>query len=319
MRTPLLLACLALPGCLLEPLVDDGERTSVHILPAGADVPRVDVEPERVHQITVHDGLDDRDLEEAAGLVERRTGWAAGAQISYWSFGPAPRVGAPLYVLLDGDGARVDHPYLLDTMPGDPGYAAVRRIINVIVTDRYRGERLTTLRALTDAVELGLVNEPLSSGKWIDLPVVPPGTTLEVGGERPPAVPIEVYAAGYRVDAFAFGGERGIQPLRNGALPTAHASVVREGNAVAFKPEPVFQLAIPAAPPEMTFNATPLVFRVEVQLAPGVVAADAVHGDADLFTRSGSGAITATTALVDDFEITDRVDNWPMQFTEGEP
>ena len=62
-----------------------------------------------------------------------------------------------------------------------------------------------------------------------------------------------------------------------------------------------------------------LVFRVEVRLAPGVVAADAVHGDADLFTRSGSGAITATTALVDDFTITERVDNWPVQFTEGEP
>lgn len=310
---------LALPGCLLEPLVDDGERTSVYILPPGADIPRIDIEPERVHQITVHDGLDDGPLEDAAGVIARKTAWSAGAQVAYWSFGPAPRIGAPLYVLLDGDGARVDHPYLLDSMPGDAGYAAVRRIMNVVVTDRYAGERLPTLRALTDAVELGLVYEPLSSGTWVNLPVVPPGTTLEVGGARPPAAPIEVYAGGFRVDAFQLGGARGVQPLRNGALPTAHASVLREGTAVAFKPEPIFQLAIPAAPPEMTFNATPLVFRVEVRLAPGVIAADAIHGDADLFTRSGSGAITATTASVASFEITERVDNWPLQFTEGEP
>lgn len=321
MRPHVLFACAGalLAGCMLDPLVDDGDRASVHILPPGADAPRVDDEPERVHQITVHDGLDDGELEEAAGVIARRTGWAAGAEVRYWAFGPAPRIGAPVYVLVDSAGARIDHPYLLDTMPGDAGYSPFRRIVNVAVTDRYRGERLPTVRALTDAIELGLVYEPLSSGRWVNLPVVPPGTTLEVGGDRAPAAPLEVYAGGYRVDAFALGGERGVQPLRGGALPTAQYAALREGPAVAFVATPVFQLAVPAAPPAMSFNYTPLVFRVEVRLAPGVVAADEVHGDSDLFTRSMSGAITAVTARVASFEITARTENWPLQFTEGEP
>lgn len=306
-------------GCLLEPLVDDGERTSVYILPPGADVPRVDTDEERVHQISVHDGLEDGPLEDAKGVILRKTGWSAGAQVKYWSFGPAPRIGAPVYVLVDGNGARIDHPYLFDTMPGDPGYAPLRRIVNVTVTDRYRGERLTTIRALTDAIELALVYEPLNSGTWANLPVVPPGTTLEVGTDVAPARPFEVYAGGFRVDVFAFGGDRGIQPLRSGALPTAHHAVMREGMAASFLAAPVFQQAVPAMPPTTAANYTPLVFRIEVRLAAGVVAADEVHGDADLFTRSTSGAITATTARVDSFELTDRVENWQLQFTEGQP
>jgi hypothetical protein len=314
----LVLAPLA-AGCMLEPLVDDGDRSSVYILPPGSEVPRVDTEPERVHQISVHDGLEDGPLKDAAGVVLRKTGWAGGEEVRYWSFGPAPRTGAPLYVLVDSAGVRIDHPYLLDTMPGDPGYSPFRRIVNVAITDRYRGERLTTVRALTDAIELGLVYEPLSSGKWTNLPVVPPGVTLEVGGDRPPAAPIEVYAGGYKIDAFALGGERGVQPLRGGALPTAQYAALREGNTVAFVPTPVFQQAVPGMPPVMTPNYTPLVFRVEVRLAPGVVAADEVHGDADLFTRSMTGAITAAHARVASFEITDRTENWPLQFTEGEP
>ena len=57
----------------------------------------------------------------------------------------------------------------------------------------------------------------------------------------------------------------------------------------------------------------------EVRLAPGVVAADEIHGDADLFTRSMSGAISAMTARVATFEITDRTENWQLQFEEGVP
>lgn len=308
-----------LTGCMLDPLVEDGDLTSVNVLPPGSEVPRIDADAERVHQITVHDGLDDGPLAEAGGVVARRAGWAAGVEVKYWAFGPAPRTGAPVYVLVDRAGAPIDHPYLFDTMPGDPGYSPIRRVNEVTVTERYRGERVTTLTALADAIELGLVEEPRPAGTWFNMPVVPPGTTLEVGGERPPLVPVEVYAGGWRVDAFRFGGERGVQPLRNGAVPAGQATVMRESMAVAFLATPVFQWSVPAAPPAMAHNYTPLATRIEVQLAPGVVAADSVHGDADLFRRAGNGNITAVTALVASFEITERVENLQLQFTEGEP
>jgi subtilisin family serine protease len=309
---------LGASACTLEPLVDDSAGASVHILPPGAEVPRVDEDPELVHQITVHDGLEDGPLAEAMGVIARKTGWASGAAVTYWSFGPATKTGAPVYVLVDGSGVRIDHPYLFDTVPGDPGYSAIRRVIHVPITSDYHGERLTTLRALDDAIELGLVETPLPAGTWFDAPVVPPGTTLDVGLGKPPLAPVEVFAGGYRVDTFIFGGDRGVQPLRNGAVPSAQASMLREGSNVAFLAAPVFQLPVPAAPPTMTSNYTPLCIRVEVRLAPGVVAADTIHGDADLFTRSSNGAITATSDNVASFEVTERIENWPLQFVEGE-
>jgi len=314
-----LVAAGGLGGCLLEPLVDDGDQISINILPAGSVVPRVDVDPELVHQIAVHDGLDDQALYDAGSVIVRKTGWAAGVEVKYWSFGPAPRIGAPVYVLVDASGARVDHPYLLDTIPGDPGYSAIRRLINVTVSDRYAGERLPTLAALADAVELGLVYEPLTTGLWVNMPVVLPGILLEVGGGVAPASSFEVFAGGHRVDAFILGGARGVQPLRSGALPVGQASLLREGLSAAFLDKPVFQYAPPAAPPTMGFNYTPLCFRIELRLAPGVVAATQIHGDADLFSRSMTGAIRAQTALVSSYEITERVENWPLQFVEGEP
>jgi hypothetical protein len=316
----LLLASLVLaPACMLDPLVEDEVGASVHILPPGAVVPRVDDDPERVHQITVHDGLGDRTLTEAMGVVARKTGWAAGAEVSYWPFGPSPRTSAPVYILVDAAGARVDHPYLFDTMPGDPGYSPIRRIVHVPVTSRWHGHRLPTVRALDDAFELGLVQASEPAGTWFDAPVVPPGTTLEVGAGLSPAPPIEVYAGGFRVDAFVFGGERGVQPLRSGGVPTGQASVLQEGMAVAFLPAPVFQFAVPAMPAGTSANYSPLSIRIEVRLAPGVVAADEVHGDADLFTRSGSGSVTATTARVGSFTVTEQIENLPLQFEEGLP
>lgn len=308
-------------GCLLEPLVEDDPGASVHILPADAEVPRIDDDPELVHQITVNDGLDDGDLEDAGGVVARVDGLANGVPIKYWAFGNANRIGAAMYVLMEPTQSgprRVEaHPYLFDSLPGEPTYSAFRRINYVMVTPAYAGEKLTTLRALTDAIELGLVEEPELAGTWVNAPVVPPGTTLEIA-DGAAAPPIEVYAGGYVVDAFELGGDRGVQPLRGGSIPMGQASVVREDGAVAFGKEPIFQFAAPAEAPSDGFNYTAMVTMVEVDLATGV-AADAVAADADLFTRSGSGAITGITANVERFAVTTTIRNWPMQFEEGAP
>ena len=319
-KTAICVTALGLGGCMLEPLVEDDPGVSVHVLPPGSEVPRIDDEPELVHQITVHDGLDDGDLEEAGGVVPRETGWVDGVEVSYWAFGNAPRTAALLYMLVeeaDGGWKRIDHPYLFDSIPGNLSYSPFRKIELVYVTDAYDGELLTTIRALEDAVELGLVAEPITSETWIDAPVVPPGTTLDVGREDP-SDPIEVYAGGYRVDAFVFGGERGVQPTRRGSLPVGQASLVREAGQVRFGSTPIFQYGIPAEPAGEDFNWTPVVTMVEVDLATDVTA-DVISSDADLFVRSGSGSITGMTPLVDRFTVTTTIQNLPIQFEEGRP
>ncbi len=317
---PVALSVLTVSGCLLEPLIEDTPGASVHVLPPDAEVPGVDEDPELVHQITVNDGLDDRTLMEAGGVIARLTGWAGGVQVRYWSFGKSPKVAAAAYVLVDAAGARIDHPWLFDAVPGDTGYSPIRRLHHVVVTHQYRGERLVTPRALADAVDLGLVLAPESVGTWVDAPVVPPGVTLDVGVGLAPAQPIEVYSRGMRVHAFVFGGERGVQPLRSGAVPVGQLSQLREGANVALLPAPIFQYAPPAAPPPpMMANYTPLATVIEVQLAPGVIAADTVRADTDLFSRATTGAIRATTASVASFVVTTTVLNWPQQFQEGLP
>jgi hypothetical protein len=313
----LLAAVIGLGGCTLDPLVEDDPQHSVHVLPPGSEVPRIDEDVELVHQITVHDGLDDGDLEEAGFVVARETGWANGVEVNYWSFGNAPRFASLVYILVDEDGERIDHPYLLDSIPGDPSYSPLRKLQHVVVTDAYDGELLPTMRALEDAVELGLVEEPVNLGLWFDAPVVPPGVTLDVGAADP-AEPFEAYAGGYRVDMFTFGGELGVQPVRGGGLPLGQASQVREAGEVRFGSAPIFQYAAPTEPAVDAFNWTPLVTMLEVDLADGVTG-DAIAGDADLFVRSGSGAITGMTTSVERFTVTTTIRNLPIQFQEGWP
>jgi hypothetical protein len=316
-RQWMLVVAFGLGGCTLDPLVEDEPGESVHVLPPGSEVPRIDEDVELVHQISVHDGLDDGDLEEAGFVIARETGWANGVAVNYWAFGNAPRFAGLVYVLVDGGGERIDHPYLFDSIPGDASYSPFRKIQHVVVTDRYDGEVLPTIRALEDAFELGLVEEPVNIGFWIDAPVVPPGVTLDTG-RVDPEPPVEAYAAGFRVDYFVFGGERGVQPVRNGGMPAGQASVVREAGQVRFSSEPIFQYGIPAEPAVDGFNWTPLVTMVEVDLAAGVLG-DTIAADADLFVRSMTGSVTGMTPAVDRFTVTTTVRNLPVQFEEGWP
>jgi hypothetical protein len=309
---------LLLAGCQLGPQVGDEPQVSLHILPAGSVVPDVADDPELVHQILVHDGLDDGDFEEAGGVVPRLEGWSGGQPVYYWGFGNATRLAAMAYILVDGDQPVAGHPWLLDGMAGDPGYSAIRRLQYVQITDAYDGEIIASLEALSDAVELGLVEEPVAAGTWIDAPVVAPGTTLEIGLYDPPAEPEVAYARGYRVPQFRFGGELGVQPLRNGSPPMAQLSRLRVGTSAGLTPEPIFQMAIPTELPTDAYNYTPLSTVVEVRLATGVTA-DLVTSDADLFRRGMTGSISAYTAMVDSFTITTTILNWPMQFAEGAP
>jgi len=316
MRT-LVLTSVFLAGCTLDPLVEDDPQVSVHILPAGSDVPSIADDPELVHQIEVHDGLDDDDLVEAEGVIARAPGWANGVAVSYWAFGNATRITATAYVLVDGEDA-IDHPWIFDTIPGDPGYSPIRRLSHVQITGAYDDEVLPDLAALFDAIELGLVEEPVPVGTWIDAPVVMPGTTLEVG-EDEVADPIIAYAGGWQIDHFRLGGDLAEQPLRFGGISTTQVSRLREEMSAGFTSAPVFQMALPTEPPTDRPNWLPLVTIVEVRLAPGVIAATDIDADADLYMRSGSGSISAYTPLVDSYTVTTTTQHWAIQLEEGKP
>jgi len=335
-RTILIIGCLA--ACDLGPRVTDlpdadgAPDAYRYILPPGTAVPSIASNPELVLQIRINDGLLD-----TAVVVTRGIGKAGGAVVRFWNFGPAPiesgiAVAAPVYVFGTVDDAVFtplpDHPRLIDAIPGDIRYSPIRRVVNVAVTERYQGELITSVAALGEAIELGLVEDPVPDGTWVNLPVVLPGTTLEVADAPAPAMAAtQVFGRGYRVDVFELGTSLGRQPLRAGFIPIGQAAGLLSGVATGMPPtkpttpdpQPVFQFVIPTMPPGNVFSYSPLATDVAVRLA-NTVAPSSIASDTQLFTRNAAGAITGYHVdTVESFTITATVNNLQLQFADGAP
>jgi hypothetical protein len=338
----IIILCLA--GCDIGPRVSDDLPPDVfvppdvpsgfqYLLPAGSTVQSIGINPELINQIRINDGLVDAALTASGGVITRGTGKSAGATVRFWNFGPTAvdsgfAVVAPLYVIGRMDTVFTpiaEHPRLIDTIPGDIRYSALRRVINVPVTDKYKGELITSVDALGEALELGLVGDPVPDGTWVNIPVVLPAITLEVGLVAPLASQ-QVYGRGYLVDVFELGTSLGRQPLRFGSVPIGQSSSLQTGVATGTPPtlptavdaQPVFQFAIPTVTPT-AFSYSPIANDVVVRLANGIAPA-AITADLDLFRRNATGAITAHVVdTVSTFTITTTVNNLQLQFVEGSP
>jgi hypothetical protein len=317
--TAVAIAAMATTGCRLDPLVNDKPGASAHILPVGAEVPSATGNPELANQIALNDGIDDRVLVANEGVIRRGTGQSEGNMVRYWSFGTTTRAPSPMYKFYmrgpDGDLVQLEHPPLVDALPGDPGYSAVHTITRVVVTDAYVGQLITTAAALADAIDLGLVEEPVPSGTFVTSPIVLPDTLLDVGATDP-RMPETVYGRGYTVGAFEFGGERGIQP---GAalLPTNQVSFLRDFGGAVYEPtRPIFQATIPMQAPSTKFNYTPLCAVLDVDLLQGHPASG-ITSDEQLFMRNETGAISATKGDVSQFQATTLILLLQIQFEDG--
>jgi hypothetical protein len=319
-RTAVAIAAVAAvaTGCRLDPLVDDMPGASGHVLAAGSIVPSAADSPEIANQITLNDGIDEKLLVNRS-IVPRGTGASAGDEVSYWSFGSASRAPAPLFRFFRRTGADVeaiDHPVMVESLPGERPYNPLHSINRVVVTDRYRGELITSADALADAIDLGLVEDPQPTGEFIATPIVLPGIQLDVGMNATPVPAKPAYAHGFSVGIFEIGTA---QRMMFGLLPTSQVSFLRESD----KPEydasrPIFQATIPAKPPGMAESYTPLSVVINVDLVP-LTPADSITADSDLFIRDDDGAIVSTTPRVRQVQITTSMLVLPIQFEEGEP
>jgi hypothetical protein len=298
-----------------------------NVLPKGTQIPSVALNSDLTNQIALNDGLNTTTLMENTNIIVRGTGGFAadGFVVKYWAFGNADRAPAPIYVF--GVGAPTsasftplpDHPPLAETVPGDTDYEPIHAIFNVEVTDKYDGQKITTLAALSDAIDLQLVEAPVAINVFVNWPIVRPGLRLEIGSSAAVA-PTPVYAHGYVVDSFPLGGALGRQPNPRGLLPTSQVSFLREAGKPNYDmSRPIFQATIPTAPPGMSPNYTPVSQVVNVDLAPGRLVMD-IHRDSDLFMRSASGDIViANLSNVARFDITTQLLDLQIQFAEGSP
>jgi hypothetical protein len=182
----------ALPACLER---DGIERPgySTHVLPAGTRVPKVADDEALAMRIMNNAGA-------SGPLVPLRTGFAGGAEVAYWDFGVSTTSVEPVWILQRGggeDAEPIDHPPIVDSLPGDDAYSPFRSVFTVRVTAAYNGELISSLAALEDAIDLGIIEEPVPTGTYVSWPIVPADFALERSSEKP-LTPLELYGTGVR-------------------------------------------------------------------------------------------------------------------------
>ena len=325
------LAILGTAGCRLGPLVPDEPGASANLRPRDAVIPGVASNDDLRNQIRLNDSLDTDALMANQGVIVRGSGATSNAagdavSVKFWAFGEADRAPAPIYVFGRGDPTSssftplADHPPLVEVVPGDVDYEAVHAIFNVRVTDQYDGQKITTSAALSDAIDLGLVEAPVAIKVFVNWPIVRPEVRLEVApGVSIPPTPL--YAHGYQVDSFPFGGALGRQPNPYGLLPTRQVSFLREAGTPSYdRARPIFQATVPTAPPRETSNYTPVSQVIQVDLVKDV-RATSIGKDSDLFMRSmmTGDIISADLNKVAQFRVTDELVDLQIQLPDGAP
>jgi len=281
-------------GCL-DPMVSDDATASVNIHPRGYPVPHVGDNADMQRQIRIADGLSDSDLAKNNNLVPLKNGFQTKSKVKYWDLGDAPQTGSMIYVFYrwheDETFTPIEHPYLLDGIPGDPGWSPFHYVQRVVVTPAYHDEIFTSTEALNDAVELGLINPPESTNYFIDGPVTQPEVRLDNGTGKDATPTMEVYAHGYRVDMLPVGGAAHMRLMaRANSIPRGDIFRITVGSKLSpndAKNPLVFQST-------QWFAAVRTVDCRVMQKDPAVEYND----ESMLFTRSMTGALDAITSDV---------------------
>lgn len=192
-------------GCLTTPVAD--ELYSSYVLPANAEIPALEADEAAAKKLAANAGL--------ASFIPLRTGYFNGSELQYWDFGELTSISLkPMYIFRyhneSGDGIDLPqdpngHPNLIDAIPGDTAYTPLRQIYGVELTNNYRGERITSIRALEDAVDMGLARAPVASDYFTNCLVVPSNITMQTTEDGQSIGPENAYYKGKIVKQFCVG------------------------------------------------------------------------------------------------------------------
>jgi len=191
-------------GCLTTPAADT--LYSSHVLPDGTEIPELEADEAAARKLSLNAGL--------GSFIPLRTGYFDGVEVKYWDFGELESTSIePMYIFRyqedEGDtsfAAGSTHPNLIDAIPGDDAYTPLKQIYAVYFNIKtYRGERITSIRALEDAVDMGLVSAPVRS-EWLTNCLVVPGTVrMQISDDGQTDSPAVVYYRGKVVKQFCPG------------------------------------------------------------------------------------------------------------------
>jgi hypothetical protein len=315
------LAAASTAACL-DPQVSDQPPGGLGILPAGSELRSIHDDPLLDARIDEQDGV--------GRLVALQTGFAGGAQVHSWDFGPTVDFAAPIFALRRRNaGGGLDpiagHSNIFDVIPGDPGYSPYWSVWFVEVTDAYGGEVIPSVAALQEAERIGLVNAPELQDVAVNCPVVHRDVRLDQGDGVDPAPP---NSSGYYRGAVVAYYDFGPMPLFDGVhVPAADRyRLRREGGEPLHELERAVDMtgdgdvrdsndlfAVPPGDPD----ATPLCRSVSVIVPAAYGSIDTYGSDAmadatsaaDLFDPDGAPVDGAVIA----FAVTEELRNCPYQ------
>jgi hypothetical protein len=192
-------------GCLDTPAAD--ALYSSYVLAPDAVIPELEADEAAGKKLALNASL--------GSFIPLRTGYFGGAEVKYWDFGELTSISLkPMYIFRyhDEEGGAVElvqdetHPNLIDAIPGDTAYTPLRQIYVVDLNLKtYRGERITSIRALEDAVELGIVSAPVRSDYFTNCLVVPSSILMQTTEDGQTIGPDKAYYRGTVVRQFCVG------------------------------------------------------------------------------------------------------------------
>ncbi len=303
-------------------------------LPPGASVPSAYDDPALAAQIDAGDGVERE--------VLRVQGFAAGAPTTYWDLGEVESAATmPLHRLCRRTGARcvpVDHPYVVEHLPGDAGYSHFGRVSAVEVTGAWAGEVFPSRAAIDDGVRDGLLLAPRETNLYVHAPLVHEDVRVQVGDDMFVA-PVPVYARGLAATVIDFGathGDRLLEDTSAGTILLRNVYVItREGESMPLNERARGADLTGDGDTDDSNNVLGVDFEDErytpawtmvlvtvpstyasIDTAMDQTIADARAGE-DLFTIDADYQLAPIEGRVVDFEETARIVDCPIQSAPG--
>jgi hypothetical protein len=237
--------------------------------------------------------------------VPLRSAFADGHDIRYFDFGALDAMAAPKPLWrfrrrgVDGTPEDFGHLDLVDSAPGDTGYSPLRALYQVIVTPAYAGERITSFDALEDALEIGLVEEPVALGSYAACPILLADTALEANeGAPPPLATRQLYYRGHVASCVGVVNEAGDGTLafdERGMVPSASAYALRRQNENRALDETLWQADLNQDGDTRDSNLVlalrpgAVAYRMYDVTVPPVYTFGASRAESDLFERQMLG------------------------------
>lgn len=283
-------------------------------------------------QVSDNDGID--------GVAARTNAFVHGERTRYWTIGGGTRIAMPLYLLCRPEGGEdcvpIDHPPLVDRLPGEEGYSAFGQVHWAQLPEGWNG-RVASLDALEALLEAEGLESPVPTSTMMHCPIVGPDAQLEVAPGETVTAETPIYVRGMEARCFDFSATRENRAvLPDGSMFVRHVYVLfREGEEAplieATRMEDltgdgdrndsnnIFGVGLD------DFDYTPLWQMVRVTVAADYASIDTSRDEgtadytdvADMFEVSADYTITPIEGRFVDFEVTDMLINCPLQSGEG--